>query len=66
MSETFTLNSRYSITQNGGDLTLDDEAVAIIRRSALAKVWDEGYLEGLGDGIYSLCEGVNPYRGEQA
>jgi hypothetical protein len=66
MSETFTLNSRYSITQNGEDLTLDDETVAIIRMSALAEAWDEGYLEGLGDGIYSLCEGFNPYRGEQA
>jgi hypothetical protein len=65
MSKTFTLNSRYSITQNGEDLTLDDEAVAIIRRSAMAKGWDEGYLEGLGDGIYSLCEGINPYRGGQ-
>jgi len=66
MSETFTLDSRYWITQNGEDLTLDDETVAIIRRSALAKVWDEGYVEGLGDGIYSLCEGVNPYRGAEA
>jgi hypothetical protein len=54
------------MTEPKSSLTLDDEAVAIIIRSALAKAWDEGYLDGLGDGIYSLCEGFNPYRGEQA
>jgi hypothetical protein len=65
MSETFKLRG-YRIDSTGDEFTFDDETVAIIRRSALAKVWDEGYVEGLGDGIYSLCEGVNPYRGEQA
>jgi hypothetical protein len=65
MSETFKLRG-YRIDSTGDEFTFDDETVAIIRRSAMAKGWDEGYLEGLGDGIYSLCEGVNPYRGEQA
>ena len=38
MSETFTLNSRYSITQNDYDLTLDDETVATIRRGERERI----------------------------
>jgi hypothetical protein len=70
MSETFKLRG-YRIDSTGDEFTFDDETVAIIRRSAMAKAWDECAQEAHDLGwIYEMAltemKSRNPWRGEQA